>query len=200
MARLYLVREPLPQAKPELRRRAAALVPAGRPGDFAQAAMDLGATICTPKQPKCELCPWREACRARRAGIAESLPARRAKPPKPTRRGIAFWAVRRDGAVLLRRRRREGLLGGMIEVPSTPWRAAAWSVSEAKKAAPVAARWRLMPGVVRHSFTHFHLELQVLVGQARASGGEGMWVARDAFGDHALPTVMKKIAAFALRG
>ncbi len=165
--------------------------------------MDLGATICTPKNPKCVLCPWRADCRARREGIAEALPARAPKRAKPTRRGVAFWATRPDGAVLLRRRAPSGLLGGMMEVPSTAWRDAPWSEAAAREAAPVAARWRRLPGVVRHSFTHFDLELEILVGsvsarRTRADGG--VWVQPSALGNYALPTVMKKVIAFAARG
>jgi A/G-specific adenine glycosylase len=202
VARLFLVREALPEAKPELRRLAATLTPDARAGDFAQAAMDLGATICTPAKPKCVLCPWREDCAARKAGVAEDLPARKPKAAKPMRRGVAFWAVRADGAVLLRRRPAKGLLGGMMEVPSSAWRAAPWNLAAAKRVAPVSASWRLLPGVVRHSFTHFDLELQILIGRvtakaARTPNGGGQWVALDQFGAQALPTVMKKVIAFA---
>jgi A/G-specific adenine glycosylase len=202
MARLFAVTTPLPEAKPELRRLAASLVPGDRPGDFAQAAMDLGATICTPTKPKCVLCPWREDCRARRQGIAEELPARLAKRAKPLRRGVAFWAVRGDGAVLLRKRPAKGLLGGMMEVPSSEWRAGAWDEEAAREAAPVSARWSALPGIVRHSFTHFDLELQVLVGKIRATKAkaDGVWVQPDALTTQALPTVMKKVIAFALGG
>ncbi len=201
MARLFAHEEPLPDAKPALRRLAATLTPVERAGDYAQATMDLGATICTPKKPKCILCPWREACRGRASGLAESLPARRARAEKPLRRGVAFWAVRPDGAVLLRRRPEKGLLGGMMEVPSTLWREAAWSEEEARAAAPVSAKWRALPGVVRHSFTHFHLELTVLVGAVR-EGCErsGRWVRLDQLGQEALPTLMKKVVAHARRG
>ncbi len=203
VARLFLVRETLPGAKPELRRLAATLLPAARPGDFAQAAMDLGATVCTPAKPKCVLCPWRADCRARQAGIAETLPARKPKGAKPLRRGVAFWITRADGAALLRRRPAKGLLGGMMEVPSSEWRAASWTVAAARKAAPVAAEWQILSGVVRHSFTHFDLELRVLVGRVSARAGaavEGVWVAPAALHTQALPTVMKKIIAFALGG
>jgi len=205
VARLFLVRTPLPDAKPELRRLAAILTPAARPGDFAQAAMDLGATICTPVKPKCVLCPWRDTCRARDAGIAETLPVRKPKAAKPLRRGVAFWAVRADGAALLRRRPPKGLLGGMMEVPSTDWRAERWSLAAARKTAPVKARWRLLPGIVRHSFTHFDLELQILIGavapkDCRATVVAAEWVAPSALGAHALPTVMKKVIAFAMDG
>jgi A/G-specific adenine glycosylase len=199
IARLDAVTMPLPDAKPELQRRAAALTPEQRPGDYAQALMDLGATICTPRKPKCVLCPWREACRARREGMAEKLPARRAKAERPTRRGVAFWAVRRDGAVLLRRRAEKGLLGGMIEVPSTAWREAPWSEVEALEAAPVEALWRALPGLVRHGFTHFHLELTVLCGRVVEADPAGLWVPLDRLGDHALPNLMKKVVEHAIK-
>jgi A/G-specific adenine glycosylase len=196
MARLFAHEEPLPDAKPALRRLAAALTPASRAGDYAQAVMDLGATLCTPRKPRCILCPWRDACRGRAQGIAEALPARRAKAPKPLRRGIAFWVVRGDGAVLLRKRPEKGLLGGMMEVPSTPWREEGWSEAEAVAQAPVQARWQMLSGIVRHTFTHFDLELAVLVGTVRAGFSKGgQWVRADDLAHHALPTVMKKVVA-----
>ena len=203
VARLFRVTTPLPEAKPELRRLAASLMPAARNGDFAQAAMDLGATICTPKKPKCVLCPWREDCRARAEGIAEELPARKPKAAKPMRRGVAFWAVNAEGAVLLRKRPEKGLLGGMMEVPSTEWRTKAWRDAEVLDAAPVKARWRKLSGVVRHSFTHFDLELAILTGRVARKGiaiDDGIWVAPTALGSQALPTVMKKVIAFATGG
>ena len=201
MARLFAHGEALPEAKPALRRLAATLTPARRPGDYAQAVMDLGATICTPKKPRCILCPWREACRGRQLGVAEQLPAQRPRPPKPVRRGVAFWALRPDGAVLLRRRPEKGLLGGMMEVPSTPWREAPWSAAEAMAAAPLRAKWRLLAGVVRHSFTHFHLELAVLASDVREGcTGGGEWVGVDALGQQALPTLIKKVVAHARGG
>ena len=201
IARLFAHEEALPEAKPALRRLAATLTPTQRVGDYVQAAMDLGATICTPRKPKCILCPWQQACRARAQGIAERLPARHAKPARPTRRGVAFWAVRPDGAVLLRRRPAKGLLGGMMEVPSTVWREEAWSEAEALAAAPFAGKWRLLPGLVRHSFTHFHLELVVVAGEVRAGFAKGgTWVKPDALAGQALPTLMKKVAAFARQG
>jgi len=198
VARLFAVREALPGVKPKLRQLAASLLPPRRQGDFAQAAMDLGATICTPKKPKCVLCPWRDDCAARRAGITESLPLRAPKPLKPTRRGVAFWIEDKSGAVLLRRRPAKGLLGGMIEVPSTEWRGEAWEIEEAKRAAPLrASRWKLLRGVVRHSFTHIDLELQVLAGKAARAPGDLLWVPPQALAAQALPTVMKKVIAFA---
>jgi A/G-specific adenine glycosylase len=200
IARLRAVTTPLPDAKPELHRLAAALTPARRAGDYAQALMDLGATICTKHKPKCVLCPWRDPCLARRQGIADALPARRAKAVRPLRRGMAFWAVRGDGAVLLRRRPESGLLGGMMEVPSTTWRAEPWSPAEAKAEAPLAARWRACPGLVRHGFTHFELELTVLTATVTREGpAGGLWWPIERLGEQALPTIMKKLVEHALK-
>jgi A/G-specific adenine glycosylase len=199
MARLYAVTPPLPGIKPRLKQLAAGLTPAERPGDYAQAVMDLGATVCTPKSPACGICPWMTPCRARALGIAASLPAKTAKPERPTRRGIAFWALRKDGAVLLRRRPPTGLLGGMMEVPSTEWRPEGWELGEAAASAPVAADWRLLPGVVRHTFTHFHLEIGVAAGRAAApTSARGLWCPLDTLGDQALPTLMRKVVRHAL--
>jgi len=202
MARLLGVETPLPAAKPALVGLAAALAPksaAGRPGDFAQAMMDLGATVCTPRRPACTLCPWREPCVARAAGKAEDLPRRLPKLAKPLRRGVAFWAVRGDGAVLLRRRPEKGLLGGMIEVPSTEWRDGDWNRAAAKRAAPLAAEWETLPGLVRHGFTHFDLELTVMAARVNGAQVEGLWCPLDQLGEHALPTLMKKVAAHAMK-
>jgi A/G-specific adenine glycosylase len=196
VARLFAVETPLPGAKEQIRALAATLTPAARPGDYAQAAMDLGATICTPARPACALCPWRDACLARARGIAEELPHRPAKKAKPQRHGVVFWAVRADGAVLLRRRPNEGLLGGMMEFPSTPWREAPWRDGAAAEHAPATARWRSLPGAVRHSFTHFDLALVIWIG-AIPTGCPGGFVAAPPgqFRRLALPTVMKKVAA-----
>jgi A/G-specific adenine glycosylase len=195
VARLYAVCEPLPAAKARLRALAAALVPDRRAGDFAQALMDLGATICTPRRPRCVLCPWRSCCAAAASGRAEDLPARGEKPERPLRHGLAFWLTRGDGAVLLRRRPEKGLLGGMTEIPSTPWRATPWSFAEALRAAPAAVAWSPLPGIVRHGFTHFLLELAVVAGAGTA---EGIWSPVERLGDHALPTLMKKVARHAI--
>ena len=197
MARLAAQREALPQAKPRLRALAAALVPDERAGDFAQAMMDLGATICTPRRPLCVLCPWRTVCAAAALGIADELPRMAEKPERPLRRGVAFWLNRGDGAVLLRRRPENGLLGGMIELPSTPWREAAWSIAEARAAAPATADWRELPGLVRHGFTHFRLELALLAG-ATESPPNGIWARPEEFRDYALPTLTKKLVRHAL--
>lgn len=202
MARLRAVETPLPRAKEELRAHAAALTPAARPGDYAQAVMDLGATVCTPRGPACAICPWTGNCAARRLGIAADLPRRAPKAERPTRRGVAFWIVAPDGSVLLRRRPESGLLGGMMEVPSTEWREADWSAAAARAAAPVKADWQPLAGLVRHTFTHFHLELGVLAARVSATGPldglpGGVWCRPGRFGDYALPTVMKKVVRLA---
>jgi A/G-specific adenine glycosylase len=197
VARLFAVREPVPPAKPRLRELARELVPAQRAGDFAQAMMDLGATICTPRRPRCVLCPWREPCAARESGFAEELPARAEKPERPLRHGIVFWLQRPDGAVLLRRRPERGLLGGMIEVPSTPWREAEWRESEALLSAPAAAKWTKLPGTVQHGFTHFRLDLTILAGTTEAPP-EGIWARPEEFKDYAMPTLTKKVVKHAM--
>jgi A/G-specific adenine glycosylase len=198
IARLFRVETPLPQAKMALRRLAATLTPARRCGDYTQAMMDLGATVCAPRAPKCKICPLADICAARAAGIAGELPRRSPKRARPLRRGVAFWAVARDGAVLLRRRPARGLLGGMMEVPSTDWRAEPWSERDALAAAPVPGKWRALPGIVRHGFTHFELELTVLAAQVRGRGDVGLWCPLDRLGDMALPSLMRKLVRHVL--
>ncbi len=164
MARLNAEATPLPAAKPILRDYAAHFTPGKRAGDYAQAVMDLGATVCTPRQPKCLLCPWSEACAARAEGIAETLPRRAAKAEKPTRRGIAFWLTREGDEgreVLLRRRPEKGLLGGMMEVPSTPWRDAPVAIDGH---APADRR---MAQAGRRGETHLHAFLSGAGGRRR---------------------------------
>jgi A/G-specific adenine glycosylase len=196
IARLFAVTEPLPGAKARLRDLAATLTPKARAGDYAQAMMDLGATICTPRSPACILCPLNMSCAARVRGIAATLPARARKPARPTRRAVAWVCANRAGAVLLRRRADKGLLGGMWEVPSSDW----VTDGAADAVAPVAADWCVAPGVVVHVFSHFRLELEVRSATIRAKDaarfGAGVkWVARGALGAHALPSVMKKVLA-----
>jgi len=195
MARLYAVTVPLPAAKQHLKALAEELVPEQRAGDFAQAMMDLGATICTPRRPRCILCPWRDCCAAAASGAQEALPALAEKPERPLRYGVAFWLTRPDGAVLLRRRPPKGLLGGMIEIPSTPWRGEPWNLAEAVRFAPVVADWLPLAGTVHHGFTHFRLELAIVAGKGVA---DGLWSPIDQLGEHALPTLMKKVARHAL--
>ena len=200
VARLFGVEDPLPGVKAALYRLADELTPDRRPGDYAQAMMDLGATVCTPRSPDCGRCPLAADCAASRAGIARELPRRAAKAARPTRYGTAFWAVRPDGAVLLRRRAESGLLGGMMEIPSTDWTEEPPGNAEALDRAPAQADWRLLPGRVRHTFTHFHLELAVMAGRVGEgwSDADGVWVPVERLSEHALPTVMKKAVRQAL--
>ena len=188
MARVHDEHTPLPQAKPILTAMAAALTPAERPGDYAQAVMDLGATICTPRNPACGLCPWRRACAAWDAGTAAELPKKAPKKRKPTRLGIAYLARRVDGAWLLERRPDKGLLGGMLGWPGSDWDEAP------QDAPPIRAEWKTLPGEARHTFTHFHLRLTVktaLVPMDRPAA-RGAFVDPDTFDPADLPTVMRK--------
>jgi A/G-specific adenine glycosylase len=208
IARLYAVETPLPAAKPEIRRLAADLTPQHRAGDFAQAMMDLGATLCSPKNPACALCPWSDACTAYARGEAESLPRRTPKREGTLRRGAAFVARRADGMVLLRTRPAKGLLGAMTEVPTTQWRHD-FDEGEARQGAPRFSAtktqkrmaWRKVTGVVRHVFTHFPLELSVYTADvpARTPAPAGTrWVALASLAGEALPSVMRKVVAHAL--
>jgi len=208
VTRLFAIERELPNAKPAIRRLAAELVPPRRPGDFAQAMMDLGATVCTPKAPACGRCPFDGSCAARDRGDAETFPRKKKKPEGRQRRGAAFVAVRADGRLLVRRRVAKGLLGGMTEVPSTAWSAdfdSARALADAPEfATPRGARkvsWRRIPGVVTHVFTHFPLELVVLTARLPKSTAapDGMyWIARDEIAGAALPSVMRKVLAHAL--
>ncbi|WP_419798961.1 MAG: A/G-specific adenine glycosylase [Terasakiella sp.] len=194
VSRLFKVEEKLPKAKKKLAELAQTLTPETRAGDFAQAMMDLGATICTPKKAACGLCPWMKACEARLNADPTDYPRKEAKKPKPTRFGYVFWLTRKDGAVLIRRRPEKGLLGGMMEFPSSDWQEKTLSRQDAQRKAPAPALWSELEGTVRHTFTHFHLELKVLKG--RISGNPpttGVWVLPENLQDYALPTLMKKV-------
>lgn len=218
VARLFAVEHELPNARPAIRTLAAGLAPGRRHGDFAQAMMDLGATVCTPKAPACGRCPFRDSCAAHGRGDAKTFPRKKRKAEGRMRRGAAFVAIRADGHVLVRRRAPKGLLGGMTEVPTTEWRAdfvAAHAIADAPKfprprsagsqdAAWKPSRevsWHRVPGVVTHVFTHFPLELIVLRARLPKSAvaPEGMcWMDREGIVGAALPTVMRKVLAHAL--
>ena len=189
LARLFAVETPLPAAKPELRALAERLTPEARPGCHAQAVMDLGATICTPKAPACGICPVMDMCRARAAGTAAELPRKAPKKAKPTRLGIAYIARRADGAVLLETRPEKGLLGGMLGWPGSDW-----TKGPPAEAPPIAADWHDPGGEVRHTFTHFHLRLalRLAVVPAGATPDRGEFHPRATFRPASLPTVMRK--------
>jgi A/G-specific adenine glycosylase len=208
IARLYAIETPMPAAKAELRRLMAALVPEKRAGDFAQAMMDLGTAVCTPKRPDCPRCPWHDACSAFRDGNSERYPLRPPKTEGRLRRGAAFVVLREDRAVLLRRRAPNGLLGGMTEVPNTEW-TPAFKLADMRKAATLLIpsvreeAWRRLPAKVRHVFTHFRLELTVFVAaapkSARASRGMRFVPVAKLDGE-ALPTLMRKVITRAVHG
>jgi A/G-specific adenine glycosylase len=208
IARLYAIETPLPAAKRELGRLALLFRSQLRAGDFAQALMDLGATICTPKKPACSLCPWNDSCAAHARGDAETFPRRTPKREGVLRRGAAFVARRSDGHVLVRSRPPRGLLGGMTEVPTTEWTKDfddSKALADAPRFSPTKTRkpttWRKRAGVVRHVFTHFPLELSVYTADvpARTPAPAGTrWVALQDIAGEALPSLMRKVVAHAL--
>jgi A/G-specific adenine glycosylase len=175
-----------------------ALVPGKRAGDFAQALMDLGSAICTPKRPACISCPLFDDCEGRKKGIQESLPVRGAKAARPLKRGAAFVLRDKAGAVLLQKRPESGLLGGMMQPPLGPWTERFPSKAQAMKQAPFKADWKKRVGIVRHGFTHFELEIEVYeIVVAKRPKIEGLWF--DDLSKAALPTVMRKIVANATK-
>jgi A/G-specific adenine glycosylase len=207
VARLFAVKKPLPSAKEEIRRLAGTLTPAKRAGDFAQALMDLGASLCTPKRPSCLMCPLQRDCAAHDQGIESTLPLKAVRSERPMRVGLAFLALREDAHVLLRKRPEAGLLGGMLEVPSTDWTDTLAPLNEVLRAAPVLADWWAVPGTVTHTFTHFRLE--TLVYRAIVPADVSLtfwadpqrcqWVPRRDLDRAALPSVMRKIIAHGLK-
>ncbi|UVK38245.1 A/G-specific adenine glycosylase [Mesorhizobium sp. AR10] len=199
ISRLFSIATPLSEAKAEIRTYVERMVPQTRPGDFAQAMMDLGATICTPRRPRCMLCPLREDCSATVSGDPERFPVRLPKSDKPLRRGAAFIAVRADGAILLRKRQEKGLLGGMTEVPTTGWTARIDGATT-DAAAPFPANWR-RAGQIAHVFTHFALELDVFHAHVNDDTPAGhFWSLPSDISGEALPTVMKKAIEAAIPG
>jgi A/G-specific adenine glycosylase len=208
VARLFAVSAPLPQAKTELQRLACTMTPRHRAGDFAQAMMDLGATICTPKRPACPLCPWMESCAGYASGDPALFPQRKPKREGLPRRGAAFVALREDGFLLVRTRPTKGLLGGMTEVPTSDW-SADFEEANASDGAPRffafsrsgACQWHRVPTPVRHVFTHFALELSVYWAKisANASAPTGTrWIECGKIAQEALPSLMRKVVARAL--
>jgi A/G-specific adenine glycosylase len=194
VSRLFAIETPLPAARPLIRQKADAITPDHRAGDFAQAMMDLGATVCTPKSPACAICPLIEDCAARRQNLQAELPRKAKKPEKPKRRGAAFVALRADGMVLLRTRSPKGLLGGMTEPPGTQW-SEDFDPDDAPAQAPFPAEWRRARTPVRHVFTHFELTLEVFSARVPASTPAPpgcRWVARGDVPGEALPNVMRK--------
>ena len=218
VARLFAIATPLPAARPAIRAKADAITPEERSGDFAQATMDLGATICTPRNPRCLLCPLREACAGFATGEPARFPVKAVKRAKPQRYGTIFWlerdassvrpesvegrslpngsrpstgSGRTDKEVLLVRRPDWGLLGGMRALPTGPWVAEPPGLDDA----PAGAGWRMLDATVAHGFTHFDLQLALAVGAAPAhSTAEGEWWPVDDLAGAGLPTLFAKAA------
>lgn len=192
ITRVYGLETPLPLSKSDIKVRAQNLVPVQRAGDFAQAMMDLGATICAPRKANCSQCPWNSSCIAKLRERPEDLPFKRPKKKLSTRYGIVFWVERQDGAVLVRTRAAKGLLGGMTEFPSTEWSEDPENGGEP----PFRADWHVLPGIVRHTFTHFHLELTVRQAQLeKAPNPSFRFVAKRDLHTEALPSLMRKVMA-----
>jgi len=202
VARLFAVDDELPAAKLKIKQLASSLLPPRRAGDFAQALMDLGATLCSPKRPACALCPWSNSCAACAGGDQETFPRKAPKREGKLRRGAAFVVLRADGCVLLRKRPDKGLLASMTEVPGSAW-THDFDARDALREAPrlKGAKWRRVPGIVRHVFTHFPLELVVFIAPvARGTAGpeEMRWVRLPSLSGEALPNVMRKVIVHAL--
>jgi A/G-specific adenine glycosylase len=201
LARVHGVEAPLPAAAGRLRALAAELAAPDRPGDLAQALMDLGALVCRPRAPRCPVCPWETGCHAAAEGAPERLPRRVPRGPRPTRTGVAFLLRRGDGAILFRRRPGHGLLAGLHELPSSPWAEEGMlDLGAALRHAPVTAEWRLHPERVRHVFTHFVLELALAEATTDVVPPAGDWCPPQQLHRLALPTLMTKLLRLAGHG
>lgn len=205
ISRLYCIKTPMPESKPEIKEKTAALSKDNpRPGDFVQGLMELGSTVCTPTKPRCGVCPWQKECLAFKDGCAEILPKSLKKIKKPTRFGTVFWLEDGKGRLYLRKRPEKGLLGGMTEIPSTLWQEKKPVRASILKQAPVLGiRWQELPELsIRHSFTHFNLVLGVFKGCLKSGirTKEGFWVQADHIQKQALPSVMQKVVKLVQSG
>jgi A/G-specific adenine glycosylase len=199
VTRLFAIEQQLPAAKPQIQTLATSMAPARRHGDFAQALMDLGAIICTPKRPACALCPWNDVCAAFKRADPENFPRKTPKREGKLRRGAAFVVIREDGALLVRSRAAKGLLGGMTEVPTTEW-TADFDAASALSVTPVSAKWRKIPTQVNHVFTHFPLQLSVYVARVpkRTRPPQGArFLSAGEIASAAFPSIMRKVLASA---
>ena len=195
IARLYVIDTPLSKGKSEMHQLVAKLVPKKRPGDFAQALMDLGAIVCRQRLPECNVCPLRNECIGYRDGSASLFPLRQQKKPRPTRHGTVFWMKREDGAVLVQRRAEQGLLGGMMEFPSTPWQDTPPDAGVLSNQVPSDIHWQPLDGTVEHIFSHFKLVLDIRIARVSPKLIDNQrWCQPEDFNQLALPTVMKKVA------
>jgi len=202
VSRFFAIEETLPLSKPEIKAQAAVLAEGvARPGDFTQAFMELGATVCTPRKPKCTECPWRQDCAGRKAGIAEELPRKIAKAAKPVRYGKVFFLTDATGSFLIHKRQGQGLYEGLYQLPTTEW------LTDAKAAAalspPVAVKGlKALGAEARHSFTHFDLILEIWIGKTAKKPDlpSATWVSLENMDDYALPTLMKKAIRLCVAG
>lgn len=195
MARLFSVKEAMPKGKAKLKQLAAPLIPQKRAGDYAQALMDLGATICTPRSPKCDACPFAKICSAHAQGNEESYPRRSAKKKSPEKQAIVFVLQDKQGRFWLRQRPPRGLLGGMLEFPSSPWQEEAISLQQACASLPDDAplKWTLSELSVRHVFTHFVLTLRIATATTAKKAPKGLWLEAQKAEKSALPGLMLKV-------
>jgi A/G-specific adenine glycosylase len=194
-SRLFALETPLPSLKNEIQGLAKKMIPSQRSGDFAQSLMDLGATVCRPRNPLCGVCPLQKYCKGYSQGVAAQLPRPAVKAIKPRRYGVAFWVENDEGEILLEKRPDKGLLAGLVGLPTTSWREAPWEVESDLLIAgrPEGVKtWGYLPGIVRHTFTHFHLELRIAKGRSNIPQ-MGLWSSFDNLKSHALPTLMKKV-------
>jgi A/G-specific adenine glycosylase len=200
VARLFAIAEPIVRSRAAIARAAAALTPAKRAGDFAQAMMDLGAMVCTPRGPNCQACPLRSACAAFASGEPEAFPLRAPKPPRPLRKGVAFFARAFDGRILVRTRPGKGLLGGTDELPGSEW-SVRLNIAKADRNAPFEAAWRRIPGFVEQAFTHFNLRLALYAARApkgQPTPADCYWIEESRIPALALSSVMAKAVTHAL--
>jgi len=196
ISRLYAIQQTYPESKAKIATYMQALVPKIRPGDFAQAFMDLGSLVCTVRRPKCDECPINANCRAYAANAGEQYPRRHKKGIKPTRYGVAYLMRNAQNQFLIQKRDDKGLLAGLMEIPSTPWREKKWSTKEAITCAPLqASRWQPVDGEIHHTFTHFHLKLQVVQGRIENPSKLHTWCSSDDVHKYPFSTLMKKLIA-----
>jgi A/G-specific adenine glycosylase len=190
ISRLFLVKEPLPKAKPILKLHAKRIASVDHPGDYAQALMDLGSSICTPKSPLCGECPISAYCKAFN-NTPEDYPRKMLKKPTPKKHATLFWVEDFKGNVLIERRPEKGLLGGLMGFPTSPWEERN-PPQNALNFAPIKTQWEPVEGVITHTFTHFHLTFSIMKGCVK-NPKEGLWVARKDLVHHAFPTLMQKV-------
>jgi A/G-specific adenine glycosylase len=201
VTRLQAIQQPIAQSRSEIASYATTLTPKDRPGDFAQALMDLGATICTPRNPRCRICPLAEDCIALNTDNPDAYPRKPIKPRRPLRKGVAFFLRRSDGAILMRTRPAKGLLGGTVELPSAGW-SIDFDPETAATHAPIKAAWRRLPGFVEQAFTHFTLQLTIYAAKiknARIAAPDCHWAPATELNNAGLSGVMSKAVAYALR-